>query len=918
MQYTIRNLDPTEVSAPSGTENLALELAVSPAGRVYLEEVPSAADLMAPAVAARIRKAFERDGAHGLLHLGAVELASALPPSLAFGRELAHLFMTSLCAIPNLAEHWATAEIDVPHAELERIAGAIPPITGAEYLDTERLELLWAELDAAARASIAAAGGDVRAWLDRNHPSWNLVGRVCFHLAENKANERAPFAFLATYAARVAQNARVQHLPLGRALKEYAGSRNRQALLGLLMPVRKAAEKSPWVQALVDSGAVYHPLAWTPAEAHRLLQDVPILEASGVVVRIPDWWKPRQPPRPQVQVSLGRKASGLGLAAMMDFDVALTLDGETLTEDEWKRMLAGGDGLVRVKGRWVEIDREKLGSVLAHWKQVQQSVAADGISFLDGMRLLAGAPVEDKGAALLPEATPEWSKVTAGDWLRQVLDGLRNPKGRAHPGADLKTELRPYQQDGVGWLWWLNRLGLGGCLADDMGLGKTIQVLSLLLLLKREGDAGPHLLVVPASLVANWQAEAARFAPALRLFIAHSSVTPMRELAALAADSLNRFDVVVTSYSMLSRLPWIAAAQWSLAVLDEAQAIKNPGAQQTRAVKALRSRVRLALTGTPVENRLGDLWSLYDFICPGLLGSAEAFGRFARRLAQDEHADYGPLRNLVRPYLLRRLKSDKRIIADLPDKTEVKAYCALSRLQARLYQESVEALSAQIETLDGIERRGAVLAFLMRFKQICNHPSQWLGDGAYAPGDSGKFARLRELAEAIATRQEKVLVFTQFQEMTAPLAEFLHEVFGQPGLVLHGGTPVKARKALVDAFQRDTGSPFFVLSLKAGGTGLNLVAASHVIHFDRWWNPAVENQATDRAYRIGQKKNVLVHKFICRGTIEERIDTLIETKLGLSGELIEGGTGEARLTEMSNDELIRMVSLDIRSAVGEG
>jgi len=400
------------------------------------------------------------------------------------------------------------------------------------------------------------------------------------------------------------------------------------------------------------------------------------------------------------------------------------------------------------------------------------------------------------------------------------------------------------------------------------------------------------------------------------MFVAHSSALPGKALSTLPAKQIAQCDVVITSYGSLIRLPWLLETRWSTVVLDEAQAIKNPGARQTQAAKALKSRVRLALTGTPVENRLGDLWSLFDFICPGLLGSDKTFSRFVRRLEQDEHAGYAPLRNLVQPYILRRLKSDKRIIADLPDKTELKAYCALSRLQVSLYEQAVDALAKQIETLDGMAWRGAVLAFLMRFKQICNHPSQWLGDGAYAPEESGKFSRLRELAEAIAARQEKVLVFTQFQEMTGPLVEFLQGVFGRPGLLLHGTTPVKTRKLLVDQFQQEQGPPFFVLSIKAGGTGLNLTAASHVIHFDRWWNPAVENQATDRAYRIGQKKNVLVHKFICRGTVEEKIDAMIEAKLGLSNDIL-AGDGEMLLTEMSNDALLKLVALDIDSAIDE-
>lgn len=900
------------------TLGVALELGISPAGQVYLDVLPSALDSkqLAPNAAARIRKAFERSASSGLLHLGASELASTLPPSLAFGRELAHLFIARLCAVPDLVQQWQAVQIAPPRVELEQLAARIPPMAGAEYLDIERLEALWTELHAAVRDEIAAESGDVQRWLTQKHPSWNLIGRVCFHLAENKASEEAPFAFLATYVTHVSQQARVRHLPLGRALQEYAGASNRDGLLALLMPVQRASEQSPWLKSLVDSGAIFHPTAWTPGDAHQFLQNIPVFEASGIVVRVPDWWKPRQPPRPQVKIKIGNRASGLGLDAMMDFNISVSLGDEPLSEAEWQQLLTAGDGLVRLKGQWVEIDRAKLDAVLAHWKKVQKSATGGEISFLQGMRLLAGATLDGDAKDAPPATLAEWSGVAAGDWLQEVMDSLRHPHGDAAPVPGLKAQLRPYQQDGVRWLWWLNQLGLGGCLADDMGLGKTVQVLALLLMAKHAADPGPHLLVVPASLIANWQSEMARFAPSLRLLVAHPSALPAKELAALPATRLAGIDVVITSYGSLLRLPWIMQTQWSLTVLDEAQAIKNPGTKQTRAVKALKSRVRLALTGTPVENRLDDLWSLFDFICPGLLGSDKAFSRLARRMAEDEQAGYAPLRKLVQPYILRRLKSDKHIIADLPDKTETKAYCALSRAQARLYQESIDTLAKQLGTLDGITRRGAVLAFLMRLKQICNHPSQWLGDEAYAPSDSGKFARLREIVEEIAARQEKVLVFTQFQEMTVPLADFLHDIYGQPGLVLHGATPVKARKALVDDFQREQGPPFFVLSIKAGGTGLNLTAASHVIHFDRWWNPAVENQATDRAYRIGQKKNVLVHKFICRGTVEEKIDALIEAKLGLSNEILERGT-ETLLTEMSNDALLRLVSLDLERAMDE-
>jgi non-specific serine/threonine protein kinase len=471
---------------------------------------------------------------------------------------------------------------------------------------------------------------------------------------------------------------------------------------------------------------------------------------------------------------------------------------------------------------------------------------------------------------------------------------------------------------GVRWLYLLARLGLGACLADDMGLGKTIQVLSLLLILQRQANAkqAPSLLVAPASLLANWAAEIERFAPGLKALIAHPSVLPTAQLKALAPERLEEVDLVITTYGSLIRVPWIANVSWRLAVLDEAQAIKNPDAKQARTVKTLKAGARVALTGTPVENRLGDLWSIFDFVNPGLLGSSKEFTSFARRLASRPHGSYGPLRELVRPYILRRLKTDKTVISDLPDKTEIKAFCSLSRQQAALYGQAVKELAQQLAEATGIQRKGLVLSFLMRFKQICNHPSQWLGDGAWSEGNSGKWARLREIAEVVGAKQEKILVFTQFREVTGPLASFLGSIFERPGLVLHGETEVKKRKDLVRRFQEDEGVGYFVLSLKAGGSGLNLTAASHVVHFDRWWNPAVENQATDRAFRIGQTKNVLVHKFICRGTVEEKIDQLIESKRRLSEELLEGGA-DFMLTELKDDELLKLVALDLNKALKE-
>jgi len=887
---------------------------LTPHGGLVLAPAEDAVELE-PGLARRLGEAFARGAGHALLWLGAAGVGRALPPVFSYWREIGARYVIALCTRPDVEEH--RGGVPPPSAEeLEALAGAAPAMPGAEYLTAEVLRALWGETDRAFTAELAESGATVQDFLKRLNPAWNVVGRVHFNLAENRRDEEAPFAFLATYTHRLSAHGSPQHLPLGQALREYAGAANKTRLLSLLLPVQRAAAGCAWLKELVDGGEIFHPLRWGPAEALRFLRDVPELEGAGVVVRMPAAWRANRPPRPQVTATVGGRApSGLGAEALLDFRLAVTLDGERLTPAEVEALLAGAGGLALIRGRWVEVNRERLGRVMARFQEVERLAARGGLSFAEAMRMLAGADVGEDGAA--DGADPEWSLVVAGPWLAEVLKGLRSPDGLAHidPGPALRGRLRPYQQVGVRWLHLLSRLGLGACLADDMGLGKTIQVLALLRAQGGDPDTPrrPSLLVAPASLLANWMAEIRRFTPGLAAMVAHPSAMPGAELKAMPQKRLAAVDLVITSYGSLLRIPWLESTPWRLVILDEAQAIKNPDAKQTRAAKRLDAQARIALTGTPIENRLGDLWSLFDFINPGLLGSAKEFTAYTKRLADQPRNPYGPLRDLVRPYILRRLKTDKSVIADLPDKTEVKAYCQLSRKQAALYQQAVKELAAQLEEAEGIRRRGVVLAFLMRFKQICNHPSQWLGDGAWAEDDSGKWARLRELAEVIAAKQEKALVFTQFREVTAPLSAFLGGVFGRPGLVLHGETEVKRRAELVRRFQEDESVPFFVLSLKAGGSGLNLTAASHVVHFDRWWNPAVEDQATDRAFRIGQTKNVLVHKFLCRGTVEEKIDELIESKHRLSTELLEGGA-ELNLTELSDEALLKLVALDLNAA----
>jgi len=865
---------------------------------------------------AKLQKSFEQDWPQGLFKLAADKYKTTNSLTLGYWQGLAEHYLTGLCHIPESVDDIVVS----PPSEsvFSTLLLSAPPMSGGEYLTLSVLRQIWISLSRWGNQAIGPAGG-LANFLQTHAPKWHQVGRVCFHLAENKSNEAYPFAFLATYSIGFGSGGRVKHIPLRRAMEQYAGAKNRSALIKLLSPVEQASKQIDWVGNLVDSGEIYQPLAWPAYFAHKFLQTVPSLENCGLTVRIPNWWKKR--PRPQVSVTIGQKRqSKFGVDALLDFNVAVALNGEMLSADEIKDILAGGDGLVLVKGQWIEVDREKLQEAIDHWQGLQEQAENGEISFIEGMRLLAGAS-SDLTSDEQANQEKQWVHISAGGALLDILSGLREPANldSIKIGKPLKTQLRPYQQRGLAWLRFLAELGLGACLADDMGLGKTIQVLALLLYNQQNKTmkkTKPSLLIVPASLLSNWRKEAERFTPSLNLTFLHPAETDRKKLEKITKNpdkALAQSDLLVTTYSMLTRQPWLGDIDWQLVILDEAQAIKNPSTRQSKAAKKLSARSRIVLTGTPVENRLGDLWSLFDFLNPGLLGSANVFKKFVKSLQDREHNQFAPLRQLVQPYILRRLKTDRKIITDLPDKIETPCYCKLSKQQVKLYEQTVKALRATLKDADGIARRGMVLQSLMRLKQICNHPSQLTGDGDYIASDSGKFLRLGEICDEIASRQEKALIFTQFREITDSLADYLGTVFGRTGVILHGGTAVKKRQALVEQFQSDDGPPFFILSLKAGGTGLNLTAACHVIHFDRWWNPAVENQATDRAFRIGQKHNVLVHKFITTGTVEEKIDAMITEKQKMADEILSSGK-EVNLTELPDDEILRLVSLDVTRA----
>jgi len=856
---------------------------------------------------------FSTGNGMGLIALTQAEFGEDVPGKLYF-RKLFSDYIRKLAAFGEPAGRDLTVIFEQSRpgeSEAGFLALSAPPMTGAEYFAGPLLFRFYLEFEQALQAKFNAHAGSFPDFIRSLSPAWKNVGKVTFHLAENKgdASGNHPFAFMASFIYR-ADGDRPKHLPLATALKAYAG--NAPAMEAVLSPIQAAAEKSGIVRDLLESRRIFQPAAWTSRDAYAFLRDMPLFEEANIVVRIANLWK-TAPPKATVSVSLDvAKQSRLGADALLNFSVAVTLGGEPLSPEEMEELLHSEGGLVRIRGQWVEAEPEKIAALLDRWKEAERLAREDGMSVAEGLRLLAGADPEARSRAETGESGD--CAFEASGELKKMLEELRNPGEIELPELPdgLDHILRPYQTDGVKYLWRTSSLGLGTCLADDMGLGKTVQMLTLITLWKRSGALNnlPVLLVLPATLLANWKSESAKFTPDLNLVTLHASAMEKSEWTAFEKNPetyLSQFDLALVTYGMLPRLPRLGELDFPAVIADEAQAIKNPAAKQSKAVRNLRGRHRIALTGTPVENRLADLWSIFDFVNPGLLGNLKTFLDFTKKLDND----YTPLRKLTQPFILRRLKTDKRIISDLPDKTELKVYCTLAKRQVALYAHCVEEMERAIrEESEGIKRRGIVLAYLMRFKQICNHPAQFLGDGDFAPDMAGKFLRIAELVESIASRQEKVLVFTQFREMTEPLREHLRNCFGRDGLILHGGTPVKERPKLVNEFQREDGPPFFVLSLKAAGTGLNLTAANHVIHFDRWWNPAVENQASDRAFRIGQKRNVLVHKFICKGTLEEKIDELISDKQILADDLLGEGA-EKLLTKMNNDELMDFVRLDI-------
>jgi non-specific serine/threonine protein kinase len=821
---------------------------------------------------------------------------------LAFWRDIAVCFAARLAHLPDLEAVRDKATVVIEDGDVQQWLAMAPLCPGAEYLGRDLLTHVWSTLLETFRRHIRTYDGTVEAFIHAYRPTLHLAGRVFFHLVENTKGG-APFAFLATYSTSLGGDGTSRHLPLKYALQEYG--HDREKLLELLGTVYRAARDSALLPQLLENGEIFHPLGWEPQQAYTFLQEVPLYERSGILCRIPNWWNARAAGA-RLQVTIGTAApTFVGMHALVHCVPSLSINGVPITADEARQLLRQSEGLALIKNKWVAVDKEKLAQTLAAYEQARELIEEEGLTLREAVTLqLSPDKLLRHGHSGVDIG------VSYGEWFEDVTRKLLNPSlvKTVTPSPNFRAQLRPYQQAGLNWLSFLDALGFGACLADDMGLGKTIQVLAFLSVKKQQ--QATSLLIVPASLIANWRSEIERFAPELTYHIAHPGSASASQPVLVCRDDLARSDLVITTYAMVQRYEALQTFPWDYVILDEAQAIKNPGTKQARAVKKLPATNRIILTGTPVENRLSDLWSLFDFLNPGLLGTLKEFKTFTKTLKEDTMG-YGRLRTVIHPYILRRLKTDTSIIDDLPEKVEMKTFATLTKKQIVLYHGLVADLKAILANSEGIQRKGLILSSLMKCKQICNHPDQFLGTGPFEEQHSGKFQRLREICETVQDKREKMLVFTQFKELTAPLHDFLASIFGRDGVILHGSVPVPKRKALVDAFQsQDAYVPFMVLSLKAGGVGLNLTEANHVVHFDRWWNPAVENQATDRAFRIGQKKNVVVHKFITQDSIEEKIDAMLVDKAQMADEVV-ASSGEGWITELDNEQLMGLFSLGL-------
>lgn len=782
--------------------------------------------------------------------------------------------------IPGLELVRENIEIDIEKLNIGFILDNKPMCLGNEYINEQWVKSISEKIILIYKKEISSFEGTVDLYFTNKNNKLITPSRIYFHLVESR-EDTASFAFMATYTTK--ENGNIKHYPLKYALKEYKNS------LGELQELTKSlynvSKQSQLIKKLIETGEIFSPIFINVDEAYEFLKEIELYEHNGIVCRVPNWWEQRKDST-SIQVNIEQKMKdGYGLlneGSLIYVSPQMTYNGINITKEEINQLLLKTEGLSYIKDKWVEVDKKRLQHLLDQYEELKQ----DGSTLSEVLKKYSTIEESDINIKF---SNPNWFT----DIVQKNLE--RHPE-LFDVSKDFIGNLRPYQYDAYKWLLGMAQYNYGVCLADDMGLGKTIEILSFLLSYKHISKDNV-LLIVPASLVGNWESEIKKFCPTMDYYIA-------RKVSSNALKIKKSF-LTITTYQVAQRLKSIYETNWGIVILDEAQAIKNPDTKQAKLIKSLNRRMSIAMTGTPIENNLLNLWSIFDFINEGLLGTETTF-RKNYNIKSSDPKNVGKLSKIIKPFILRRLKTDKNIIKDLPEKNETIIYTELTKKQIILYKKIVSEIEGtKISEENQFTQKRIILTAILHLKQVCNHPSQFIGDNEYIPEDSGKFMALKDLCEIMFEKREKVLIFTQFKEITYKLNDFLEKIFKKRGLVITGDTPMNTRNKYIEAFQNGD-IPYMILSLKAAGVGLNLTAASNVIHFDRWWNPAVENQATDRTFRIGQTRNVNVYKFTTKNTVEEIISHLIDIKVELSDSII-GDIDNNVLNKLSSEQLLESI-----------
>ncbi|MGH4038152.1 MAG: SNF2-related protein [Sphaerochaeta sp.] len=775
-------------------------------------------------------------------------------------------------------------KIELEEEYKNRIISSIPLSPGSEYINEDWIESMWLKMESWCYRTLGEFKGSIESCLSSYLPSFNIADRAYFHLVETDSREY-PFGFLTSYTTKV--NNQIKHMPLSYALEEYKD--NEKELLHLLSMIFKASNKCDTLSNIIEEGQIFEPTYLTSDEAYDLLKNSDFFGECGIGFRFPTWWKRRN--QTHIKANIGENLnSEFGMKSLLSVKLNFVIDNETLSKEELEELLNMQEGLVKFKNKWIEINHKKLQILLDKYQEFIENTGNE-ITFNDYLKMQRDEKEDENSNYLIFEH---------GQWLESFSSHKVVKEQTLELSNNFHGKLRNYQETGVNWLYSMLRGGFGTCLADDMGLGKTIQILAILQTMFEKNYLTNTLLIVPSSLIGNWSNEKDKFTPNLPLFVLNQTEKKLQEM------DFDQPGLYITTYKLASLRESINQKHWDLVILDEAQAIKNPNTKRSKIIKGIETDKRIAMTGTPIENSLVDLWSLFDFINPGLLGSQKEFGNIIKKTSENPNI-YRSLRNITQPFIMRRLKTDRSIITDLPKKIETDMYIPLSTKQITLYRRLIKSVTEKLDNKDSdaISTKGLVLSTILKSKQICNHPSQFLKSEEFKEVDSGKFLALKQLVEIIKEKHERMLVFTQYRTMINPLTDYLKSLFGYDGLSIDGSISTEERSRRVDMFNSDTYHPFMVITIKSGGTGLNLTRANHVVHFDRWWNPSVENQATDRAFRIGQKKVVNVYKFTCKGTIEDKINDIINSKKSLSTAVIGQSEQSAlsMITQLDTEKL---------------